>query len=94
MTSRADLFFIQYYQNFIALHVEKGLILTGNRIPKRNLVKDNRLQQQKPYGPYSEFDYLHAARRTSAFSLIAIVSQLSKCLKFMTFQEGCFVIRN
>ena len=21
-----------------------------------------------------------------------IVSQLSKCLKFMTFQEGCFVI--
>ena len=24
----------------------------------------------------------------------AIVSQLSKCLKFMTFREGCFVIRN
>ena len=27
-------------------------------------------------------------------SEIAIVSQLSKCLKFMTFREGCFVIRN
>ena len=27
MTSRADLFFIQYYQNFIALHVEKGSYL-------------------------------------------------------------------
>ena len=25
---------------------------------------------------------------------IAIVSQPSKCLKFMTFREGCFVIRN
>ena len=24
----------------------------------------------------------------------AIVSQPSKCLKFMTFREGCFVIRN
>ena len=23
-----------------------------------------------------------------------IVSQLSKCLKFMTFREGCFLIRN
>ena len=23
-----------------------------------------------------------------------IVSQPSKCLKFMTFREGCFVIRN
>ena len=23
-----------------------------------------------------------------------IVSQLSKCLKFITFREGCFVIRN
>ena len=27
-------------------------------------------------------------------NLISIVSQLSKCLKFMTFREGCFVIRN
>ena len=25
---------------------------------------------------------------------ITIVSQLSKCLKFITFREGCFVIRN
>ena len=24
----------------------------------------------------------------------AIVSQPSECLKFMTFREGCFVIRN
>ena len=27
-------------------------------------------------------------------SIISILSQLSKCLKFMTFQEGCFVVRN
>ena len=26
--------------------------------------------------------------------LDTIVSQPSKCLKFMTFREGCFVIRN
>ena len=25
---------------------------------------------------------------------ISIVSQPSECLKFMTFREGCFVIRN
>ena len=37
---------------------------------KRNFVKDNRLQQQKPYGPYSEFDYLDAVKRTSASPLI------------------------
>ena len=24
----------------------------------------------------------------------SIVSQLNKCLKFMTFREGCFAIRN
>ena len=29
-----------------------------------------------------------------AASEMTIVSQLSKCLKFMTFREGCFVIRN
>ena len=27
-------------------------------------------------------------------SRTSIVSQPSKCLKFMTFREGCFVIRN
>ena len=70
MTSRADLFFIQSYQNFVALYVEKGLIFTGNLMPKPNLVKDNRLQQQKPFGPYSKFDCLHAVRRTSASPLI------------------------
>ena len=42
----------------------------GNLIQKRNFVKDNKLQQQKPYGPYSEFDYLHAVKRTSASPLI------------------------
>ena len=42
----------------------------GNLIQKRNFVKDNRLQQQKLYGPYSEFDYLHAVKRTSAYPLI------------------------
>ena len=26
--------------------------------------------------------------------ILSIVSQLSKCLKFMNFREGCFVIRN
>ena len=28
------------------------------------------------------------------FEIYTIVSQPSKCLKFMTFREGCFVIRN
>ena len=42
----------------------------GNLIQKRNFVKDNKLQQQKPYGPCSEFDYLHAVKRTSASPLI------------------------
>ena len=54
----------------LLLSMLKGLIFTGNLIQKRNFVKDNILQQQKPYGPYSEFDYLHAVKRTSASPLI------------------------
>ena len=33
-------------------------------------------------------------RSYRAMSVLLIVSQLSKCLKFMTFREGCFVIHN
>ena len=36
--------------------------------------------------------YTRTSNRTK--SERTIVSQLSKCLKFMTFREGCFVIRN
>ena len=32
--------------------------------------------------------------RPSPEAAISILSQPSKCLKFMTFREGCFVIRN
>ena len=33
-------------------------------------------------------------RKNLRSALDSIVSQLSKCLKFMAFREGCFVIRN
>ena len=35
---------------------------------------------------------LSKAVKVSNLDLQAIVSQPSKCLKFMTFREGCFVI--
>ena len=42
----------------------------------------------------SEGGIRHYTAIKSLSRLLAIVSQPSKCLKFMTFWEGCFVIRN
>ena len=42
-----------------------------------------------------EKDKLIELRFIDSFKFMSsIVSQLSKCLKFVTFREGCFVIRN
>ena len=42
-----------------------------------------------------EKDKLTELRFIDSFKFMSsIVSQLSKCLKFVTFREGCFVIRN
>ena len=60
----------------------KRINLTGYYIAGQNC--------NHPAQPVMKQSWISAMK----FSIVSIVSQPSKCLKFLTFREGYFVIRN
>ena len=68
-------------------HLQKHNILTIVQYTRKWYNK-NVIGQITPKNSFCSITALKAFRSQT------IVSQLSKCLKFMTFREGCFVIYN
>ena len=87
---RADELFVQHLVHF-------SFVKQIKHFPKKNLPN---LRISLSIHKFVIFDLLlFILTHCNSFfihsgSLITIVSQPSKCLKFMTFREGCFVICN